>query len=156
MLDHAHDAQERKDILTIVINGKGKSSDDILQQCTEAEARSIHRLADVHHEEKQRHERTPTPIEPESDIDAYDEESDDEHPEMKPFESMMQEKAKGYIPTQVDGIDENAENYINPDWLITKDEDFSDEDPFDDLDNNADPEFRALALEMSQKNIKKA
>ena len=66
-------------------------------------------------------------IESDSDIDAFDEESDDEHPEMNEIQSLLHEKTKGYVKKTYEGVDENAEDSVDPDWLITKDDDFSDD-----------------------------
>jgi hypothetical protein len=155
LLDHAHDVQERVDILNIIINAQGVTKESILEQCNDAEVRSIHRLADQHHEEKKKGERTPTPIESDSDIDAFDEESDDEHPEMNEIQSLLHEKTKGYVKKTYEGVDENAEDYVDPDWLITKDDDFSDDDPFDDIGNDEDPEYRELAMDDTVEKYKK-
>ena len=40
LLDHAHDVQERVDILNIIINAQGVTKESILEQCNDAEVRS--------------------------------------------------------------------------------------------------------------------
>jgi hypothetical protein len=145
-IEIANDDPERAGILRLAIESYGKNLKQIKKALEDLEVAVVIRLADAKEAVLKSGVRTPTPVE-DSDVDAYDEESDDEHPEMDGIRDILNTSMNRYAPRKKPEVDRTSRKYVDPEWLCTNDDDFSDSDPFDDMDNNADPEFRELAME---------
>jgi hypothetical protein len=152
----SHDEIERKEILNLAINSWDKTKKDILGALQKIEAVAVERLADSHIETTQEVEKPPTPPKAESEIEWNDEESDEEHPEIEHIQEIVKSSMNRYVPMSKLRVDKNRSDYVERSWLLTADEDFADDpDPFEDSGNNADPEFRELAMESITKKYLK-
>ena len=145
----AKDDLERSQILRVVVCGAGQAEPVLLSNLSKIEQITIARLANLHKMKKTSGVyRPPTAPGDESDIDPFEEDSDEEHNEMGPIQAILDTSFGKYKPEPpLRGPDTNANNFVAEDWLYTNDEDFSDDDPFDDMGNDKDPEYRDLAME---------